>query len=134
VSQPLVLILARNLAETMLLAAFLLDARGTLVFFNEPAGDLIGSPFEEVGPLEQEEWAARFGPFEDDGEPAALDSLPLAVTVREGRPSQGRFHVRNASDDVLHVDVSALPLLAADGFHGALVLFWPVEQSVGGRD
>lgn len=133
-SQPLALILARNLAENVLLAAFLLDTKGTLVFFNEPAGDLIGSPFEEIGPLEQRDWAARFGPFEDNGEPAALDSLPLAMTVREGRPSQGRFHVRNASDDTLDVDVSALPLLAADGFHGALVLFWPAEQSVGRAD
>ena len=125
------LILARNLAENVLLAAFLLDAEGTLVFLNEPAGVLIGAPFEEVGPLEQEEWAARFGPFQDDGEPAALDTLPLAVTVRDGRPSQGRFHVRNASGEALEVDVSALPLLAADGFHGALIVFWPVQQSVG---
>lgn len=132
--QPLALILARNLAESMLLAAFVLDADATLVFFNEPAGVLIGSSFEEIGPLEQEDWAARFGPFEDDGEPAALDSLPLALTLREGRPSQGRFYVRNASDDALEVDVSALPLLAADGFHGALVLFWPAEQSVGRAD
>jgi PAS domain-containing protein len=132
--QPLALILARNLAESVLLAAFVLNAEGTLVFFNEPAGVLIGSPFEEVGPLKQEDWAARFGPFEDDGEPAALDSLPLAVTVREGRPSQGRFHVRNASDDALEVDVTALPLLASDGFHGALIVFWPAEQSVGRAD
>ncbi|HEY3727119.1 MAG TPA: hypothetical protein VGL51_08095 [Solirubrobacteraceae bacterium] len=121
--------MARNLAENMLLAAFLLDADGTLVFFNEPAGVLVGSPFEEIGPLPQEAWAARFGPFEDDGEAAALDSLPLAITVREGRPAQGRFHFRSASQDARQVDVSAIPLLAADGFHGALILFWPAEQS-----
>jgi PAS domain-containing protein len=124
----LLLILARNLVESVGLAAFLLDAQGTLVFFNEPAGALIGLRFEEIGPLAREEWAARFGPFED-GEPAALDSLPLALTVRDGRPAQGRFQVHNASDGELEVDVSALPLLAADGFHGVLVLFWPAEQS-----
>jgi PAS domain-containing protein len=109
VARPLLLILARNLVESVGLAAFLLDAQGTLVFFNEPAGALIGLRFEEIGPLAREEWAARFGPFED-GEPAALDSLPLAVTVRDGRPAQGRFQVHNASD-------------------GELVLFWPAEQS-----
>jgi hypothetical protein len=124
----LVLILARNLVENVRLAAFLLDVQGTLVFFNEPAGALIGLPFEEIGPLPREEWAGRFGPFVD-GKPAALDALPLAVTVRDGRPAQGRFQVHNAGDGELEVDVSALPLLAADGFHGALVLFWPVEQS-----
>lgn len=128
-AQPLLLILARNLVESLRLAAFLLDEEGTLVFFNESAGALIGSRFEEIGPLAREDWAERFGPFED-GEPAALDSLPLAVTVREGRPAQGRFQVRNGGDGELEVDVSALPLLAADGYHGAMVLFWPIGQSV----
>jgi hypothetical protein len=128
VARPLPLILARNLVESIRLAAFLLDAQGTLVFFNEAAGVLIGLPFEEIGPLAREEWAAQFGPFED-GEPAVMDSLPLAVTVRDGRPAQGRFQVHNAAHGELEVDVSALPLLAADGFHGVLVLFWPAEQS-----
>jgi PAS domain-containing protein len=128
VARPLLLILARNLVESLRLSAFLLDEEGTLIFFNESAGELIGSRFEEIGPLAREEWAGRFGPFED-GEPAALDALPLAVTVREGRPAQGRFQVRSAGDGEREVDVSALPLLAADGYHGALVLFWPVEQS-----
>jgi hypothetical protein len=124
----LVLILARNFVENVRLAAFLLDAEGKLVFFNQSAGALIGVPFEEIGPLPQEDWAARFGPFEH-GQPAALDSLPLAITVRDGRPAQGRFQIHNAGDGELEVEVSALPLLAADGFRGALVLFWPVEQS-----
>jgi PAS domain-containing protein len=130
----LTLILARNLAENMRLAALLVDVDGRLVFFNETAGLLIGSSFEEIGPLAQEEWAARFGPFDDDGAPAALDHLPVAITVREGRPSQGRFHVRSAADSTLEVEVSALPLVAADGFHGALVLFWPAEQSADAPD
>jgi PAS domain-containing protein len=130
-AQPLTLILARNLAENVQLAALLLDAGGTLVFANETAGDLLGSRFEDTGPLAQDEWAGRFGPFDEHGQPAALDSLPMARVVRDGRPSQGRFHVRTASDDALEVDVSALPLVAAGGFHGALVLLWPTEQSVG---
>jgi PAS domain-containing protein len=128
-AQPLTLILARNLAENMQLASFLVDAQGTLIFFNEAAGVLLGSPFEVVGPLEQEEWAQRFGPFQHDGEPAALDHLPLALTLRDGRPSQGRFHIHIVTGDALEVDVSALPMLAADGLHGALILLWPVEQS-----
>jgi PAS domain-containing protein len=134
VAPPLTLILARNLAENVRLAAFLTDVEGSLVFFNETAGELVGAPFEEVGPLAQEEWAERFGPFDADGQPAALDSLPLALTVREGRPSQGRFHVRTASDALLEVEVSALPLIAADGFHGALVLFWPAVQAAESPD
>ena len=125
---PLTLILARNLAENVQLATFLLDGDGTLVFFNETAGVLVGSHFEEIGPLTRDAWAARFGPFDGHGNPV-LDSLPLAVTVREGKPSQGRFHIRTASGDALEVEVSALPHLAADGYHGSMLLFWPAEQS-----
>ena len=133
-AQPLTLILARNLAENVRLAAFLLDVDGKLVFFNEAASVLVGVRFEEIGPLAQEEWARRLGPFDEAGEPVALDHLPLAMTVREGRPSQGRFHVRNSLGEKRTVDVSALPLLAMDGYHGALVVFWPAEQTADGTD
>lgn len=131
-AQPLALILARNLVGTVSLPALLLDEDGTLVFFNEAAGGLLGRRFEEVGPLDREEWATRFGPFDEHGRPAATDSLPLALTVKEGRPAQGRFHVRSASDEAIDIEASALPLVAEDGFHGALVVFWAADQAADG--
>jgi hypothetical protein len=50
--------------------------------------------------------------------------LPLTVALREGLPANGRFHVRVHGGDLLEVDVSALPLVTAHGFQGALVVFW----------
>jgi hypothetical protein len=41
VAQPLTLILARNLAQNIQLASFLVDANGKLIFFNETAGVLL---------------------------------------------------------------------------------------------
>jgi hypothetical protein len=40
------------------------DERGTLVFFNEAAGALVGRRFEETGALEPREWGEAFGPFD----------------------------------------------------------------------
>jgi len=128
--QPLAQILARNLLASIALPGLLVDEEGALVFFNGAAGELIGRRFEEVGQLSREEWAVRFGPFGQNGEPIALDSLPLALTIREGRPAQGRFSIRTTAEDV-EIDVSALPLVGEDGFHGALVAFWRPGEDAG---
>ena len=65
--QPLELILARNLVSIVSLAALLVDVDGRIVFYNEAAAEIVGSPFEEIGTLTREEWNARYGPFDPDG-------------------------------------------------------------------
>ena len=131
--QPLLLVQGRNLITGLALPALLTDPDGGLLFFNEAAGELLGRSFEEIGRLPREVWAQRFGPFDDEGRPLATDHLPLANALREGRPAQGRFHVRLASDGELRqIEVSAIPLLEPDNYEGALVVFWPVEASASG--
>ncbi len=123
------MIQARNLITSLALPAFLADPDGRLLFFNDAAAALLGRRFEEVGQLAQEEWAREIGPFDEDGEPLAADSLPLAMALREGHPAQGRFHIRLGEDSLREVEVSALPLLEPDFYEGALVVFWPIEDA-----
>lgn len=127
--QPLLLILARNLITNLALPGFLADPDGRLLFFNDAAADLLGRRFEEVGQMPQEEWAREIGPFDDKGNPLAVDGLPLATAVREGHPAQGRFYVRFDGGGLREVEVSALPLLEPGFYEGALVVFWPVEAA-----
>jgi hypothetical protein len=47
--KSLPLILARELASNLATPMFLIDATGTLVFYNEAAELLIGKPFAELG-------------------------------------------------------------------------------------
>ncbi|HYI35866.1 MAG TPA: PAS domain-containing protein [Thermoleophilaceae bacterium] len=122
------LILARNLLSAVELAAFIVDPDGTVVFFNDSAGTLIGRRFEEVGPLDQAEWSSQFGPFDEFGQLMPTDSLPLSVALREGLPANGRFRVRLQEGELVQVDVSALPLVNANGFQGAIVVFWAAEE------
>jgi PAS domain-containing protein len=127
-SQPLELILARNLISGIGLAAFLVDPDGVLVFFNDAAGDLIGRRFEEVGRLKREQWS-EFGPYDEFGKLMPTDDLPLTTALRKGLPAHDRFRISAGGDNLVEVDVSALPLGAADGFKGAIVAFWRTEDA-----
>ncbi len=50
--------LARNLISIVQVAAFLTDAKGDVLFYNEAAGDIVGRRFEETGRLTREQWNA----------------------------------------------------------------------------
>ena len=128
--QPLELILARNLVSIVSLPALLVDVEGRIVFYNDAAAEVVGSPFEAIGTMSREEWTERFGPFDEHGAPLAADELPLTVAVREGRPAYGRFRVKGDRGP-LEVEAGALPLLGPAGYHGAMVFFWVVPEDDG---
>ncbi|TML36565.1 MAG: hypothetical protein E6G29_04220 [Actinobacteria bacterium] len=123
--QPLELILARNLISIVSLPAVLVDVNTRIVFFNEAASEQIGAPFEEIGVLEPDEWSARYGPLDAAGNPLPRDGLPLATAVRESRPAYGRYFFRTESG-MREVEAGALPLTGPAGYHGAIIVFWPV--------
>jgi PAS domain-containing protein len=127
-TQPLELILARNLVSAITLAAFLVDPDGRLVFFNDAAGELVGKRFEEVGRLRREDWASEFGPFDEFGKMLPTQDLPLTLALREGLPAHDRFYMSVGDEELVAVDVSALPLSTADGFQGAIVVFWRTDS------
>ena len=124
------LILARNLVSSISVAAILIDAAGRIVFFNEAAADVIGAPFEEVGVLEPEEWNAKYGPLDGDGRPVPQDELPVATAVREARPAHARLSVR-AERGIIEIEIAAVPLTGAAGYHGSMVVFWPLPDEGG---
>jgi PAS domain-containing protein len=127
-AQPLELILARNLISIISIAALLVDSDGRIVFFNEAAAEIVGAPFEEIGVLDQDEWSSRYGPFGTDGEPLPPDELPLSIAVRESRPAYGQFFVR-AESGMLEIEAGALPLSGPAGYHGAIIVFWPLTPA-----
>jgi PAS domain-containing protein len=123
--RPLELILARNLVSIISLAAVLVDVEGSLVYYNDAAGEVIGTRFEERGLIPRAEWSAAMGPVDAEGRPLAFDELPLTVALREGRPGYGQFFIR-AEGGLLEIVAGALPLVGPTGNNGALVVFWPV--------
>jgi PAS domain-containing protein len=127
--RPVELILARGLMSNLTTPAFLVDVEGTLVFFNEAAGELLGLPYEAAGPMDLGDFATRFVPLTQDGRPLQIDELPLAVALREGRPVHLRFRVRSAHGDERQIEDSAFPIVGNDGLRGAMAIFWDVGAS-----
>lgn len=119
--------MARNLVSIVSLAALLVDVEGRIVFYNDAAAEVVGSPFEEIGTLSREEWNARYGPFDEHGIPLPASKLPLTLAIREGRPAYARLCVRG-EHGLFQVEAGALPLLGPAGYHGAIVFFWVLDE------
>lgn len=124
--QPLELILARNLIAIISLAAILVDVDGTIVFYNDAAGEILGTRFEEMGRIPAERWAAELGPFDANGRPLPREGLPLNIALTQARPGYGRFYT-SVESGLLEVGAAAFPLIGSAGLHGGLVVFWPID-------
>jgi len=122
--KPLELILARNFLTSLSTPAFLVDRAGALLFYNEAAGALLGTSFEESGRMPAEKWSELFGPFDDDGKPIPIEENPNTKALRRGRPGHARFKVRSVRGESYEIDSSALPIVAEGGQEGAMIFFW----------
>jgi PAS domain-containing protein len=127
--EPIELILMRELAELLATPIFLVDGAGRLVFYNEPAEDLLGQRFDETGPMAAEEWSTAFGPLDTDGTPMAPADLPLVVALREGHATHDTFDIRGLDGIVRRLEATGIPLLDTNGqLVGAAALFWLAER------
>jgi PAS domain-containing protein len=127
--KPLELILARNLLTSIATPAFLVANDGSLLFYNEAAGALLGVPFEEIGRVDPSEWSASFGPFDSEGNPLAIEELPITVALRDGRPAHANFRIRSTGGEEHEIAASGMPIISAkNGASGAIVFFWPLDE------
>ncbi len=125
--KPLELILARNLLSSLSTPAFLVGEEGSLLFYNQAAGAMLGRGFEESGTLSATEWTSEFGPFGEDDSPLPYQSLPATIAVRENRPYHGKFRIRAAGGSYHEIAASSIPIVGLGGSSGgAIVIFWPV--------
>lgn len=121
----LVLILARDLADKLASAMFVVDEGGTLVYYNEPAADILGRPFSDVGRMPADEWVRAFAATDLDGRPLAPDELPLMAAIEGRRPAHRPFRITGADGELRTIAVTAFPLFArTDVFAGAAAIFW----------
>jgi PAS domain-containing protein len=123
--QSLQLILARNLISTLSTAAFIVDPRGTVVFYNEAAGEFLGMRYEETGKMPLPEWRAAIEPVDDEGNPVPADELPITVALRERRPVHMTNRIRGRGSAAERIEMLALPLIGTEDQHeGAVGVFW----------
>ncbi len=131
--QSLQLIMARELAEVIASPVFLVDAKGVLVYYNEPAEDVLGLRYAEAGQLAPGDWGTRWQPETLDGEPIALETLPLTIAVNQLRPAHMAFRITGIDGVKRTIEATAFPLLArADEYAGAVAIFWEVPAAAVG--
>lgn len=116
--------MARGLMSNMSTPAFLVDNGGTLIFFNEAAGELLGVRFEEAGPMAADEWGGRFRPTAVDGRPLTLEELPLAIAMNEARPAHSLMRIVSAVGKKQDIEVTAFPIVGRTGQSASLAIFW----------
>src|SRR3954454_9734304 len=127
-AQPHEMIQARSLMTHLQTASFLVDSDGTLVFFNEPAGELLGISFEQAEAMESGTWGTKFRPREPGGSEIPVGELPLAQTVQAGEPAFSRMEITGADGKDRLIEVSALPIMRGEAQQGSLAIFWPVWE------
>lgn len=125
--KPLEVILMRQLASTLAMPIFLVDADGTLVYYNELAERVLGMRFEETGEMPASEWATVWSPTNGDGRALAAEELPLTIAANEGRPAHGDLWIKSLDGHRRHIEATAFPLLRAPGdVVGAVAIFWEI--------
>lgn len=128
-THPIQIILIRQLAGYLSVPLFLVDPRGKLLFYNEPAEAILGRRFEETGAMPPEEWSSVFTPLDDGGQPLPPEALPLMITLTKQRPAYRRFFVRGLDGVLRHIEVAAIPIVGLQGqFLGAAALFWEISE------
>jgi PAS domain-containing protein len=119
------LILFRQLASSLAVPILLVDEKGDLLFFNEPAELLLGQRFDEVGEMPLEERRRAFAFRDQQGNPLPDDQPPLVVALREQRPVHRLVSLRGFDGVYRALEVTAFPLLGAGGhLIGGVVMFW----------
>src|SRR3954447_13198603 len=123
--RDLIMILARDLTSRLATPAFVVDADGTLAYFNEAAEPVLGARYAETGELPAGGWAAEWNPRDTSGAPVPLEQLPLGIAFREGRPAHLPLRIMGGDGIERDIEVTAFPLCArADEILGAIAIFW----------
>ncbi|MCT4623600.1 MAG: PAS domain-containing protein [Schleiferiaceae bacterium] len=125
---PLELILARQFADSMNMAVFLVDPEGNLLFYNEAAEDILGIRYSETGAMPVDEWATVFKPTDEHGEPLPPEGLPLVKTLSHRKPAHGSLYIANKLGHKFSITVTSYPIEGKpDRYLGAMALFWKTE-------
>jgi PAS domain-containing protein len=129
-SEPsLPLILARELAANLATPMFLIDAGGTLVFFNEAAELLLGKSYGEVGGITALEFGTMLELGNVDGTPMRRRDSPAGVAFYDREPAHRTLLATTLDGTRRPFEVTAYPLFGHVGdMHGVLTVFWRAKE------
>lgn len=126
-SKPIQLILARQLASSMATAIMLFDARGDLVFYNEPAESILNTRFDETGEIDVDEVLRVVAATDENRTPLSREERPGWIARIEGRPISRAVWLSCNDGPWLRLQATAVPIIGEQGeLHGVMQFFWQV--------
>jgi PAS domain-containing protein len=128
-SKEIEIILSRQFADCLSVPIFIVDTAGNLIFYNEPAEELLGLKFDETGAMPVSEWSTIFKPQDDQGNFLAPQDLPLVETIGKQVPAHGSFWINNLNGPMYKISVTSFPIMGRPNrFLGAVAIFWKTED------
>ena len=123
--QPIELILLRQWASYLDIPVWLMDVHGDLLYYNEPAEDLVGLRFDEAGQINANELTNMFTTTHLDGSPMPTEELPIVIAMQTRHPVHGDLRINAVNTGVSrHIRVSAFPIEALGRSSGVVAMFW----------
>ena len=129
-SYEIEIILNRQLADCLSIPVFITDTQGNLIFYNEPAEELLGQRLEETGEMPVEEWGTKFIPTDDNGAIIPPEKLPLVMTLNDCYPHHDTFWIKSMKGNKEKISVTADPRIGRENkFLGAVAIFWKTKYN-----
>lgn len=124
------IILNRQIADCLGIPVFITDTVGNLLFYNEPAEEILGKRYEDTGEMSVDEWGTAFNNKDDFGNPLAAEELPLVKTLKNQLPYHKTFWIESLQGKAERISVTSYPVISRSGkFQGAVAIFWrPTEE------
>jgi len=126
-SKAIQIILARQLASSVAMPILLVDAEGTLIFFNEPAEAILNQRFEETGEIPADEWNRLIAVTDEDRNPMSADDRPIRAALLDRRPLSKTIWIQSGDGPWRHLQVTSFPLIGeGDQLLGVMNIFWEI--------
>jgi PAS domain-containing protein len=127
--QPIEIIMLRQWASHMAMPVWVAGEKGELLYYNEPAEELLGRRFDEAGEMRLKDLPSIFRTSAPDGEPLGPDDLPLAKALNERQPAHQRVRITALDGATRLLHITEVPLLARGGTYlGAMAVFWELAE------
>ncbi len=127
---PIEIILNRQLADCLAIPVFITDTVGNLLFYNEPAEEILGKRYQDTGEMPVEVWSTIFKTKDENGKSLEPEELPLVKTLLKQLPYYKIFWIESLRGKNEKIAVSSYPIIGRTGvFVGAVAIFWrPSEE------
>ena len=123
------IILNRQLADCLSLPVFITDTIGNLIFYNEPAEEILGKRFEDTGEMPVAEWSTVFKPMDEAGVIIPPEDLPLVKTLKDAYPYHNTFWIESLKGKNQKISLTSYPIIGRTGkFLGAVAIFWTSKE------